>query len=265
MIEVLILCSTGILVGFLAGLFGIGGGLIIVPVVTFLMIHFYNFPGADAYAYGIGSSMLSIIFTGSIATYFHIKNNNFNFANVANGIGYLFFGSLIGSYIIHFASFYFLKYFFVIYCFFSAAKLLNQSNLLNFLYSFPLKIISFIFGLISSIVGIGGGTLFVPYFESKKINIKLAISTSSALGVVIGLGTILGFISQNLITENTLLLNPFFDYGNIYIKSFFFLTLPSIFTIFISTKLLISLDQNIIKKLFAYLLITIGLMSLFNM
>jgi uncharacterized membrane protein YfcA len=61
------------------------------------------------------------------------------------------------------------------------------------------------------------------------------------------------------------LLNSIFDYGNIYIKSFFFLTLPSIFTIFISTKLLISLDQIIIKKLFAYLLISIGLMSLFNM
>ena len=91
MIEVLILCSTGLLVGFLAGLFGIGGGLIIVPVVTFLMIHFYNFPGADAYAYGIGSSMLSIIFTGSMATFFHIKNNNFNFSFVSNVIGYLFF------------------------------------------------------------------------------------------------------------------------------------------------------------------------------
>src|SRR6056300_908638 len=94
MIEVLILCSTGILVGFLAGLFGIGGGLIIVPVVTFLMIHFYNFPGADAYAYGIGSSMLSIIFTGSIATYFHIKNNNFSVAYVFYWVWFLFFWSL---------------------------------------------------------------------------------------------------------------------------------------------------------------------------
>ena len=51
MIEILILCSTGIVVGFLAGLFGIGGGLIIVPIVTFLMIHFNDLPGADAYAY----------------------------------------------------------------------------------------------------------------------------------------------------------------------------------------------------------------------
>ena len=82
--------------------------------------------------------------------------------------------------------------------FFSAVKLLNRANLLNFLYSLPLKIISFIFGVISSLVGIGGGTLFVPYFEAKKIDIKLAISSSSLLGVVIGFGTILGFVSQNL-------------------------------------------------------------------
>ncbi|MEK9685862.1 MAG: hypothetical protein VW259_00925, partial [Methylophilaceae bacterium] len=60
------------------------------------------------------------------------------------------------------------------------------------------------------------------------------------LGVVIGIGTILGFVSQNLILETSPLLNSFFDYGNIYIKSFIFLTLPSIFTIFISTKLLVS-------------------------
>ena len=117
MIEILILCSTGIVVGFLAGLFGIGGGLIIVPIVTFLMIHFNDLPGADAYAYGIGSSMLSIIFTGSMATFFHMKNNNFNFSYVSNVIGYLFFGSLIGSYIIHFANFYFLKYFFIFFTF----------------------------------------------------------------------------------------------------------------------------------------------------
>jgi len=264
MIEILILCSTGIVVGFLAGLFGIGGGLIIVPIVTFLMIHFNDLPGADAYAYGIGSSMLSIIFTGSMATFFHMKNNNFNFSYVSNVIGYLFFGSLVGSYIIHFANFYFLKYFFIFYCFFSALKLLNQANL-NFLYSLPLKTISFIFGTLSSIVGIGGGTLFVPYLEAKKIDIKLAISSSSLLGVVIGIGTLLGFVSQKLILETSPLLNSFFDYGNIYIKSFIFLTLPSIFTIFISTKLLVSLNQNIIKKLFAYLLISVGLISLFNL
>ena len=264
MIEILILCSTGIVVGFLAGLFGIGGGLIIVPIVTFLMIHFNDLPGADAYAYGIGSSMLSIIFTGSMATFFHMKNNNFNFSYVSNVIGYLFFGSLIGSYIIHFANFYFLKYFFIFYCFFSALKLLNRANL-NFLYSLPLKTISFIFGALSSIVGIGGGTLFVPYLEAKKIDIRLAISSSSILGVVIGIGTLLGFVSQKLILETSPLLNSFFDYGNIYIKSFIFLTLPSIFTIFISTKLLVSLNQNIIKKLFAYLLISIGLISLFNL
>ena len=265
MIEILILLSTGIFVGFLAGLFGIGGGLIIVPIVTFLMIHFYDLPYADAYAYGIGSSMLSIIFTGSMATFFHFKNNNFNFSNVSNVIGYLFFGSLIGSYIIHFANFYFLKYFFIFYCFFSAVKLLNRANLLNFLYSLPLKIISFIFGVISSLVGIGGGTLFVPYFEAKKIDIKLAISSSSLLGVVIGFGTILGFVSQNLFLDTSRLLNSFFDYGNIYIKSFIFLTLPSIVTIFISTKLLASLSQNIIKKLFACLLIIIGIISLYNL
>ena len=114
-------------------------------------------------------------------------------------------------------------------------------------------------------VGIGGGTLFVPYLEAKKIDIRLAISSSSILGVVIGIGTLLGFVSQKLILETSPLLNSFFDYGNIYIKSFIFLTLPSIFTIFISTKLLVSLNQNIIKKLFAYLLISIGFISLFNL
>lgn len=265
MIEILILCLTGILVGFLAGLFGIGGGLIIVPIITITMIHFYDFSFTDAYAYGVGSSMLSIIFTGSLATFFHIKNNNFNTRYISNLTGYLFLGSLFGSYIIHFANFYFLKYFFIFYCFFSAIKLLNPSNLLNFLYFLPLKLISFIFGAISSIVGIGGGTLFVPYFESKKIDIKLAISSSSILGVVIGCGTILGFVSQKFILETSPLLNSIFDYGNIYIKSFIFLTLPSILTIFVATKLLITLEQKIIKKLFAYLLIMIGFVSLFNL
>ena len=73
MIEILTLSVTGLFVGFIAGLFGIGGGLIIVPVVTYLLVHLHGVNSQLAFAIGIGSSMVSIIFTGSVATFFNYK------------------------------------------------------------------------------------------------------------------------------------------------------------------------------------------------
>ena len=56
MVEYFILTSTGIFIGILIGMFGVGGGLIIVPVITYILIGFHNYPFNEALIIGIASS-----------------------------------------------------------------------------------------------------------------------------------------------------------------------------------------------------------------
>ena len=76
MIEPIIFIFTGILIGIAAGLFGLGGGLIIVPVVTYSLMSFSNTPLDQAILSGISTSLASMVLTGAMAAYAHTKNKN---------------------------------------------------------------------------------------------------------------------------------------------------------------------------------------------
>ena len=73
MIEASIFIFTGFFIGVAAGLFGLGGGLIIVPVVTYSLISFSKIPLDQAILAGISTSLASMVITGAMATYAHTK------------------------------------------------------------------------------------------------------------------------------------------------------------------------------------------------
>ena len=79
MIEPIIFLFTGILIGIAAGLFGLGGGLIIVPVITYSLMSFSNIPLDQAILSGISTSLASMVITGAMATYAHTKNKNIDY------------------------------------------------------------------------------------------------------------------------------------------------------------------------------------------
>ncbi|MBT6355859.1 MAG: TSUP family transporter, partial [Nitrosomonadales bacterium] len=74
MLEVFIFIFSGIFIGIAAGLFGLGGGLMIVPVVTYCLTYFSNLPLEQAIVIGISTSLASMVITGAMAAYAHTKN-----------------------------------------------------------------------------------------------------------------------------------------------------------------------------------------------
>ena len=101
MIEVYIFIFTGIFTGIAAGLFGLGGGLIIVPVITYSLISFSNIPLEQAILTGISTSLASMVITGAMATYAHTKNKNIDYEIIHKFIIGIVFGSLLIGYIIN--------------------------------------------------------------------------------------------------------------------------------------------------------------------
>ena len=263
MAEIIIFIFSGIFIGIAAGLFGLGGGLVIVPVVTYCLVYFSNTPFDQAIIIGISTSLASIVITGAMAAYAHSKNNNVDHSVIKRFFPGLILGSIaIGFFIKSFPGD-LLKYFFIFYAFAIAYKLFKHQEVLkkNTLPSRLLSnVISFIFSIISGIIGIGGATLFVPFLIKNNIPPKLAIGTSSVLGFFIGLSASIAIYVGYLYSG----LNDQLTFGFIYTPAILFLTLPSLIFIKLSAGWLLKLDDLLIKRLFGLLLIIIGIMMLLN-
>ena len=263
MAEIIIFIFSGIFIGIAAGLFGLGGGLVIVPVVTYCLVYFSNTPFDQAIIIGISTSLASMVITGAMAAYAHSKNNNVDHKIIKRFFPGLILGSIaIGFFIKSFPGD-LLKYFFIFYAFVIAYKLFKHQEVLkkNTLPSRLLSnVISFIFSIISGIVGIGGATLFVPFLIKNNIPPKLAIGTSSVLGFFIGLSASIAIYVGYLYSG----LNDQLTFGFIYTPAILFLTLPSLIFIKLSAGWLLKLDDLLIKRLFGLLLIIIGIMMLLN-
>ena len=263
MAEIIIFIFSGIFIGIAAGLFGLGGGLVIVPVVTYCLVYFSNTPFDQAIIIGISTSLASMVITGAMAAYAHSKNNNVDHRIIKRFFPGLVLGSIaIGFFIKSFPGD-LLKYFFIFYAFAIAYKLFKHQEVLkkNTLPSRLLSnVISFIFSIISGIVGIGGATLFVPFLIKNNIPPKLAIGTSSVLGFFIGLSASIAIYVGYLYSG----LNDQLTFGFIYTPAILFLTLPSLIFIKLSAGWLLKLDDLLIKRLFGLLLIIIGIIMLLN-
>ena len=264
MIEPIIFVFTGIFTGIAAGLFGLGGGLIIVPVITYSLLSFSNIPLEQAILTGISTSLASMVLTGAMATYSHTINKNIDYKIIHKFVIGIILGALLIGYIINIFPGQMLKNFFIIYTFLIAYTINTPKA--NFINNLPIQnnivsnLIGFIFSIISGLVGIGGATLFVPFLIRNNIPAKLAIGTSSALGFLIGLvASISIFISSLYFVPIN---NSMF--GFIYLPAILFLTLPSLIFVRLSANWLLKISDTNVKKLFSSMLLIIGLLMLLN-
>jgi uncharacterized membrane protein YfcA len=260
--EIFILITAGIFVGVLVGMFGIGGGIIIVPVITFILIGFHNYSFNDALITGIATSLASIIFSGFVSTFSHHINKNIDWYIVRK----FFFGVALGSTLVGFYlpqfPINFIRYTFAFYTFFAAYKILFPQQVFkkklpaHFIHS---NLIGLCFASISGLIGIGGGTLFVPYLNSKNISMKLSIGVASCLGLFIGLcSSITMLLSWGLASPN----NKVLMLGPIYMPAIVFLTLPSLIFIKLSIEWLQKISDASLRRGFACFLIFIGFMMI---
>ena len=261
--EASILIIAGSLVGTLSGLLGIGGGLIIVPLLAYVLIHFHQVTFDQAMLMAIATSLASIIFTGGVSSFFHTKRNNMNWSIATHYIPGVFLGSLAMAFSIPHLNIAFIKHAFIIYTFlaayeiFKSPKIKSSVQLPSMIFA---NLYGFTIGSTSTIIGIGGGTMFVPYFIYHKVNPRLAVGLSSSLGIFIGLGASFGFIKNGLHLSQL----PQFSLGYIYLPGLIFLTTSSLIFVRLATKWIHQISISSLKKIFACLLIFIGLTMLFS-
>lgn len=188
-LVVIALLLSGALTGFAAGLFGIGGGTILIPLMLTIFGHLHLAPTIEMHI-AVATSLALIIPTGLISSYKHYRNGNLDLILSRRWIPGVCIGVLLGVLLIHMVSTLILKLFFtcylifcLIYAFFE--KKHDGSNLEG-PKSYIATLIGGVIGFFSTLLGVGGGTFTTPILGYCDYPIKHAVPISAITGAFIG-------------------------------------------------------------------------------
>ena len=257
MLTVLIAyCGVGAIAGFLAGLLGIGGGLIIVPMLISIM-------GAQGVSpeilmhMALGTSMASIIFTSISSFMAHHKRGAVRWVVVRRIVIGIFSGTFLGSCFAAAMSTAFLKCFFGIFLYVVATQMLLNKKpkpTRELPGSVGMFGVGNVIGGVSSLVGIGGGTLSVPFMVWCNIPVHQAIGTSAAIGLPIAVAGTIGYIYNGFGHASL----PAYSIGYINLTALLGIAIISILTAPLGVRLAHKLPVDRLKRIFAILLYVIG-------
>jgi uncharacterized membrane protein YfcA len=242
----------GMAAGLLAGLFGIGGGIIIVPVLV-LLFSAQGFPENLVLIMSIATSLATIIFTSISSVLTHHRLGSVVWRKVSRLAPGIMIGTAVGAVVADQIAVDLLRLIFVGYLLYVGVHMAIQtkpkpgqspsSKALDFG-------VAVIIGLMSSLVGIGGGTLTVPFLVHFQTPIRNAVAVASACGFPIAVA---GTVSYAILGRNALQL-PEWSLGYVYLPAFLGILLSSIFTAPMGARLANKLPAQKLKRYFSLLI-----------
>lgn len=184
------------LAGFLAGLLGIGGGLVLVPGL-FFVFNLLGFENDSIMHLAVGTSLATIVATGMSSARAHWKKGSVRFDLVKKiGIG-MVIGVGIGTLIAAAVSGVWLQAFFAFTLVILAALMRVNPEKINLFKDVPPQpwsaMVGAVIGVVSTLMGIGGAALNVPYMTLSNVSIHKAVGSASAMGLLIAIPGAIGF------------------------------------------------------------------------
>ncbi|WP_201578655.1 sulfite exporter TauE/SafE family protein [Psychrobacter sp. Pi2-52] len=248
---------AGAFAGLSAGLFGIGGGMIIVPVLVWIFTA-YAFPPEVVTHLAIGTSLATIAVTSLSSLMAHHKHDSVRWEVWRNMALGLIIGSLVGAGIADMIDGQILQMIIGVGALLMALKMLFLSNKDQMVKPLPPASLQFGagtgIGLASSIFGIGGGSLTVPFLNWSGLSMRQSVGTSAACGLPIALAGAAGFawFGQDVVNmpEGTI--------GFIHVTGFICISVASFAMAKVGAKLAHVLPALTLKRLFGVLLLVAG-------
>lgn len=258
---VVVLVGLGGLVGVLAGLLGIGGGLLIVPALLSILPQF-GISVDIAMQMALATSLACIILTSGSSAWNHFRLNNVDMYVVKYLLPGVIVGGFSGSYIADIIpSQYLPKIFGVIVLslsvqMFVAAKSSKTKRLPGTVQTLG---VGGAIGMISSLAGIGGGSLMVPYLSRRGVPIRKAIGSAALCGTLLATSGMIGFIVHGMDSAGL----PALSIGYVYLPALLAIASSSVLCTKIGARLATSLPTVILKRCFSVLLLVVAMRMLF--
>ncbi len=246
----------GTIAGLAAGLLGIGGGLILVPALLWLL-PLQGVPPELAMHLALGTSLASIVFTSLSSITAHQRHEAILWPVVTKLTPGILLGALLGAVLADHLGAEPLRKFFGLFELFVATQMLanlKPSPHRSLPGTAGSSVAGSTIGLLSSLLGIGGGTLTVPFLHYCNVPIRRAIATSAACGLPIAVAGTLGFIFAGYGQPGL----PGYTLGYLHLPTLPGLVIASVATAPVGAKLTHSLPVPVVKKLFAALLLVLA-------
>jgi uncharacterized protein len=259
-LELFSFLLLGAFTGIFAGLFGIGGGGIMVPVLTFLFIKL-AFPAEHIVHMALATSMAAIVPTAIASLRAHHKRKAVLWPAVMGIAPGVLVGTFAATFIATYLSAKPLAIFFSCFMAFVALQMIvdrKPAPARQLPGKFALGATGTGIGAISALVAIGGGTLTVPFLAWCNVALPVAIGTSAAVGLPIALSGALGYVVNGWNLQGL----PPYTLGFVYWPAVVSMAAASFFTAPLGARLAHSLPIPLLKKLFAVLLVALSLQML---
>ncbi len=266
LLLLIVFCAVlGSGVGFLAGLLGIGGGLVIVPILSVILLHFEVLPPEQVVVAAIATSLASILFTSTSSAIAHHKNGNVPWDLAPWIMVGVALGALISGFMASLLPEKVVRIVFAVSVVLIALKMfLSSKNDTPTERKMPnkgfLTILTTITGGLSAMIGIGGGALLVPLLTFFSIDMKKAIGCSSACGIVIALFGSIGYVTSG--SSHFALTDGFA--GFVYLPALIGIVCTSWFTAPLGAKATNYLPVPTVKKIFSALLVVMAANMVMN-
>ena len=247
--------------GFMAGLLGVGGGIIIVPALYYAFT-ILDFDIATRMHLSVGTSLAIIIPTSIISTKTHMEYDAVDFGMVKSFGLFILTGVIAGTFlavnmktpalVLFFSIFAFMVGLFFI---FLREKLVDNPKKIS---EFVKKMSGIIIGFISVPLGIGGGSLMVPFMRTFGYDIRKSIGTAAAVGFLIAVSGTITMISGGKIIDNV---NTPFSFGYINLLGFLVFVPVTMIMARLGAKAVYKINKRLLSKIFGTFLIIVSIRS----
>ncbi|MBL4631491.1 MAG: sulfite exporter TauE/SafE family protein [Paraglaciecola sp.] len=259
--AIMALIVTGVFAGLLAGLFGVGGGIVVVPVLYFLFQSF-DTSAQSAMLIATATSLATIVPTSLSSIKSHYGKGNVDLELLKAWGGFILIGVIIGSIFVTQYGGQWLSALFGVIASLSALNMLFRTGKSTFADSLPGKfgqrIIAGCIGLFSAMVGIGGGTLSVPILSAYSYPAHKAVGTAAGIGLIISFPAAMTM----LILGDTPSDAPLGTFGLVNLLGFACIVPLSIMFAPIGAKLASLMNDKLLKRIFSIVLLITGLRML---
>src|SRR5688572_28120554 len=262
--TLLIFAATGVAAGLLAGLFGVGGGLIMVPALA-LVLPGLGVGPSIVMQVAVGTSLAVISATSLSSMLAHHRQQGVRwdvFARFAPGLAA---GAVAGAFVAHALPGLVLQRIVGVGAILVALQMFLASPEKGDATLFqdeaekrvasPFLLAGGVIGLLSALIGIGGGSLTVPFLTWRRVPIRQAVGTAAACGVPIAWAGAVGFIVAGWSVAG----RPEFSVGYVALPAFAAIAVASVATAPLGARLAHRLPPRLLKRAFAALLLAVGI------
>lgn len=252
----------GLFVGLFAGMLGIGGGMLLVPLLVF-MYSAQDFPADRTLHLALGTSLTTIVFTSMSSIRAHHLRGAVRWDIFRRAAAGLVIGTILGAFLADWLDARLLAIVFVIFVSYSATQmLLDVKPKPSRKLPGPVGMAagSGVVGVISSLVGAGGGVVSIPLMVMCNVEMRNAVGTSAALGFPIALAGALAYTYTGLGEPNL----PPMSLGYVYLPALIGIVIGTFVTVPLGARLAHSMPVARLKKIFAVILFVLAARMLWS-